>query len=90
VIRAKTKIWGFPNQYDIQINLRRMEQLVSVDLYCHSWLEPGMAGECELIDSNITEVERHVDRYAADECLLILRDETLATATRKNLPVSIG
>jgi len=40
---AKTKVWGSSNQYDIQINLRRMEQFVLVNLCCHSWLEPGEA-----------------------------------------------
>jgi hypothetical protein len=34
--RYKTKVWGSANQYDIQINLRRMEQFVSVGLYCDS------------------------------------------------------
>ena len=43
--RAKTKVWGCSNQYDIQINLRRMEQFVFINLCCHSWLEPGVAGE---------------------------------------------
>ena len=42
---AKTKVWGCSNQYDIQINLRRMEQFVFIDLCCRSWLEPGVAGE---------------------------------------------
>jgi hypothetical protein len=59
--RAKTKVWGSPNQYDIQINLRRMEQFVLVNLSCHSWLEPGVAGKRDLIDSNVTEAEGHVD-----------------------------
>jgi hypothetical protein len=40
---AKTKVWGSANQYDIQINLRRMEQFVLVILCCHSWLEPVAA-----------------------------------------------
>jgi hypothetical protein len=40
---AKTKVWGSANQYDIQINLRRMEQFVLVNLCCHSWLEPVAA-----------------------------------------------
>jgi hypothetical protein len=39
----KTKVWGSANQHDIQINLRRMEQFVSVDLRCQPWLEPGVA-----------------------------------------------
>jgi hypothetical protein len=34
--RYKTKVWGSANQYDIQINLRRMEQFVSVGLCCRS------------------------------------------------------
>jgi hypothetical protein len=34
--RAKTNVWGSPNQSDIQINLRRMEQFVLVNLCCHS------------------------------------------------------
>jgi hypothetical protein len=33
---AKTKVWGSANQYGVQINLRRMEQFVLVDLCCHS------------------------------------------------------
>ena len=45
---GKTKVWGSANQYDIQINLRRMEQFVSVDLCCHSWLEPGVAADRRL------------------------------------------
>jgi len=40
---AKTKVWGSANQYDIQINLRRMEQFVLVNLCCHSWLGPAAA-----------------------------------------------
>jgi len=40
---AKTKVWGSANQYDTQINLRRIEQLVPVILCCHSWLEPVAA-----------------------------------------------
>jgi hypothetical protein len=42
---AKTKVWGCSNQYGIQINLRRMEQFVFLDLCCHSWLEPVVAAE---------------------------------------------
>ena len=34
--RAKTNVWGSPNQSDIQINLRRMEQFVFVNLSFHS------------------------------------------------------
>jgi hypothetical protein len=45
---AKTKVWGSANQYDIQINLRRMEQFVLVDLCCHPWLEPGVAADRRL------------------------------------------
>jgi hypothetical protein len=59
--RTKTKVWGFANQYDIQINLRRMEQFVLVNLCCHSWLEPGVVGKSDLADSNVTEAEGHVD-----------------------------
>jgi hypothetical protein len=58
---SKTKVWGFANQYDIQINLRRMEQFVLVNLCCHSWLEPGVVGKSDLADSNVTEAEGHVD-----------------------------
>jgi AraC family transcriptional regulator len=49
--RAKTKVWGSANQYDIRINHRRMEQLVLVDLCCHSvGQSQGRPVECELID----------------------------------------
>jgi hypothetical protein len=42
---AKTKVWGCSNQYDIQINLRRMEQFVLINLCCHLWLRAGVTGE---------------------------------------------
>jgi hypothetical protein len=45
---GKTKVWGSANQYDVQINLRRMEQFVLVDLCCHSWLEPEVAADRRL------------------------------------------
>ena len=38
---AKTKVWGCSNQYDIQINLRRMEQFVFINLCCHSVARTG-------------------------------------------------
>jgi hypothetical protein len=56
---AKTKVWGCSNQYDVQINLRRMEQFVFVNLCCHSWPEPGVAGEmrpCALCSEKIDKV----------------------------------
>jgi len=46
--RSKTKVWVSANQYDVQINLRRMEQVVLVNLCCHSWPELEVAADRRL------------------------------------------